>query len=120
MEICGSAAWRELVGCSWGAGGRACLWVMRMAGWQLAGQLETGFWRFIPAHASHSLFTPRPLLPCPQNQLRVRHGETASRPLVLTSKGRADVLLSLTAAHVTGTGPHVAGIILTDAGRTVG
>jgi hypothetical protein len=26
----------------------------------------------------------------------------------------ADVLLSLTAAHVTGTGPHVAGIILTD------
>jgi BioD-like phosphotransacetylase family protein len=50
----------------------------------------------------------------------VRHGETASRPLVLTAKGRADVLLSLTAAHVTGTGPHVAGIILTDAGRTVG
>lgn len=32
----------------------------------------------------------------------------------------ADVLLSLTAAHVTGTGPHVAGIILTDARETVG
>lgn len=32
----------------------------------------------------------------------------------------ADVLLSLTAAHVTGTGPHVAGIILTDAERGVG
>jgi hypothetical protein len=33
---------------------------------------------------------------------------------------RADVLLSLAAAHVTGTGPHVAGIVLTDAERGVG
>lgn len=32
----------------------------------------------------------------------------------------ADVLLSLTAAHVTGTGPHVAGIILTDSKESVG
>lgn len=31
-----------------------------------------------------------------------------------------DVLLSLTAAHVTGTGPHVAGILLTDAKESVG
>lgn len=32
----------------------------------------------------------------------------------------ADVLLSLAAAHVTGMGPHVAGIVLTDAERGVG
>ncbi|PRW56388.1 phosphate acetyltransferase isoform A [Chlorella sorokiniana] len=55
-----------------------------------------------------------------KNQERIRRGEPPSRPLVLTSKSRADVLLSLTAAHVTGTGPHVAGIILTDAKESVG
>ncbi|KAI3427945.1 hypothetical protein D9Q98_006335 [Chlorella vulgaris] len=49
-----------------------------------------------------------------RNARQLRHGEAATRPLVLTTKDRADVLLSLTAAHVTGTGPHVAGIILTD------
>ena len=92
--------WRELGGCSWK---------------QPAGLKR---WHLPPRPPS---CPPLPLpLPCPQNQLRARHGETASRPLVLTAKGRADVLLSLAAANVTGTGPHVAGIILTDAGRTVG
>ncbi|EFN58138.1 hypothetical protein CHLNCDRAFT_141896 [Chlorella variabilis] len=55
-----------------------------------------------------------------RNAQRARHGEPPIRPLVLTSKDRADVLLSLAAAHVTGMGPHVAGIVLTDAERGVG
>ncbi|KAL4444345.1 hypothetical protein ABPG75_012082 [Micractinium tetrahymenae] len=44
-------------------------------------------------------------------QERVQRGEPPSRPLILTSKGRIDLLLSLTALHLTGMGPHVSGII---------
>lgn len=34
------------------------------------------------------------------------------RPLVLTTKDRADALLSLAAANIAGTGPHIAGLIM--------
>ena len=44
----------------------------------------------------------------------------AVRPLVITSKTRADVILSLTAAHVCGTGPHIAGLLLTDSTAAFG
>jgi hypothetical protein len=52
--------------------------------------------------------------------LPLSHPPTDSQPHVFNTHMHADVLLSLTAAHVTGTGPHVAGIILTDAERGVG
>jgi hypothetical protein len=42
------------------------------------------------------------------------------RPLVITSKTRADVILSLTAASVCGTGPHIAGLLLTDSTAAIG
>lgn len=55
-----------------------------------------------------------------RNAQRLREGQHAVRPLVITSKARADVILSLTAAHVCGTGPHVSGLLLTDAPTTMG
>jgi len=48
-----------------------------------------------------------------------RHsGQGHVRPLVLTTKDRADVLLSLAAAHHCGTGHNIAGLILCDANLT--
>ena len=74
-----------------------------------------------PQHAPRP---PHPTLPAPpspqvRNRDRAQRGEAPLRPLVLTAKSRADVVLALAAAHVTGTGPHVAGIILTDSATSV-
>lgn len=45
-------------------------------------------------------------------------GEGHIRPLVLTTKDRADALLALAAAHTCGTGHNVAGLLLCDAHLT--
>ncbi|PSC72597.1 phosphate acetyltransferase [Micractinium conductrix] len=45
---------------------------------------------------------------------RAQRGDPPARPLVLTSASRQDVLLSMTAVHLTGAGPHMAGLVLTD------
>ncbi|GAB4821111.1 hypothetical protein N2152v2_008157 [Parachlorella kessleri] len=55
-----------------------------------------------------------------RNADRAREGLHPVRPLVITSKTRADVILSLTAAHVCGTGPHIAGLLLTDSTAAFG
>lgn len=55
-----------------------------------------------------------------RNAARQQEGLPPMRPLVVTSKSRVDAILSLTAAHVCGTGPHVAGILLTDADTVIG
>jgi BioD-like phosphotransacetylase family protein len=49
------------------------------------------------------------------NRERAAQGAGPARPLVLTTKDRADALLSLAAAHTCGTGPNVAGLLLADA-----
>lgn len=41
----------------------------------------------------------------------------ALRPLVITSMDRLDIVMSLLAAQLSLTGPHVAGILLTQAGK---
>ena len=111
----------------WAAGGWAAVW-HACAGFARSGPEglppQTLLASTPPPQPTPASLHPHPSGPSQspglQNQHRMRHGETASRPLVLTAKGRADVLLSLAAANVTGTGPHVAGIVLTDAGRAVG
>jgi BioD-like phosphotransacetylase family protein len=50
-----------------------------------------------------------------QNRARAQQGAGPARPLVLTTKDRADALLSLAAAHACGTGPNIAGLVLCDA-----
>ena len=64
--------------------------------------------------------TPAPLPPLPLPLPLPRPAAQPVRPLVITSKARADAILSLTAAHVCGTGPHIAGLLLTDAAATIG
>lgn len=50
-----------------------------------------------------------------QDKQQRQEGGPPLRPLVITTKDRSDVLLSLLAAHTCRTGPHVGGLILADA-----